>query len=472
MKVLYVSSEVRPFAASGGLGDVAGSLPKVLNAKGVECRVVMPLYADIKPEWREKFEFVTAFTVNLAWRKQYCGLYSYTQDGVTYYFIDNEYYFKRRGLYGFFDDGERFAYFSRAVLEMLNNIDFAPDIINANDWQSGLVPVYLNLFYRLSDKHRNIRTVFTIHNIQYQGKYGMEMLSDVLGIDEANASLVEYDGCVNMMKGGMECADRISTVSPTYAQEVMDPWYSHGLDRFLRERSFKLCGILNGIDYDVFNPKTDPDIAFHMKDNMTEFKRENRKALREAFNLPTPEPEMPVIGIVSRLVAQKGIDLIRHVFEQILQLGCQVVVLGSGDYLYEEYFQGMRQMCPDRVGVVTGFFPDLAKKVYAGADIFLMPSKTEPCGLAQMMALRYGAIPVVRETGGLKDSITDCGAPNGNGFTFQTYNAHDMLDAISRAVKLHASPNKWRMLIKRAMSCDFSWEQSAQHYIDMYQSLL
>ena len=415
--------------------------------------------------------YLCNFYVPVGWRNQYCGVFTAEADGVTYYLLDNEYYFKRATLYGFYDDGERFAFFSRAILEMLRVVDFAPDILHTNDWQTALVPVYLNLYYRGEEKFANIKTAFTIHNIQYQGKYGAEMLADVLSIGPENAHLVEFDRCVNFMKGALEAADKITTVSPSYAGEIMDPWFAHGLDGLLREKSYKTCGILNGIDVDVYNPATDPALAkTYTVKTVESGKAACKKALREMFSLE--DNGQPIIGMVTRLVSHKGLDLVRHVAEYIVLSGIQLVLVGNGDYMYESFFNELAAKYPGRVGVFIGFNPDMAHKVYAGADMFLMPSKSEPCGLAQMVALRYGTIPIVRETGGLKDSIHDSGDGKGNGFTFATYNAHDMLDACLRAKAGYDFADGWKTLVKRAMECDYSWNASAASYLGLYEEML
>lgn len=471
MNVLFCASEAAPFAASGGLGDVAGSLPRAIRNRKVACRVVMPLYGDMKQEYREKLTYITNFTVPVGWRNQYCGLFELTHNGVKYYFLDNEYYFKRTGLYGFYDDGERFAFFSRAILEMLFHVDFVPDVIHANDWQTALVPVYLNLYYRHLEQYRSIKTVFTIHNIQYQGKYGMEILEDVFGIPQSARSIVEQDGCVNLMKGAIETADRVTTVSPTYAGEILDPWYSHGLDSILRLREWKLSGILNGIDTDEYNPETDPQIYRHFSAEDPSGKAENKRALQERLDLPQTA-DIPLVGMVSRLVTHKGLDLVKYVMDELLSDSIQMVILGSGDWVYENFFREVQGRFPDKFRYCAGFVPELAQKIYAASDIFLMPSKSEPCGLSQMVACRYGAVPVVRETGGLKDSITDCGDGFGNGFTFKTYNANDMLCAIRRALGAYANQNDWPILVERALRSDFSWGRSANEYMRLYRELL
>ncbi len=470
MNVLFCASEAAPFAASGGLGDVAGSLPRAIRNRKVACRVVMPLYGDIKPEWREKMKYLTNFNVPVGWRNQYCGVFEMTWDGVKYYFLDNEYYFKRMGLYGFYDDGERFAFFSRAILEMLFHIDFKPDIIHTNDWETALVPVYLNLYYRHLEEFRNIKTVFTIHNIQYQGKYGLEILEDTVGVSRADAHILEYDGCANFMKGAIECADKVTTVSPSYAGEILDPWYSHGLDGLLRKKQYKLCGILNGIDTKGYDPATDKNLAENY-DSATFAKGKPvcKKDLQEIFGLH--DWPVPVVAMVTRLVGHKGVDLVRHVAQEIVNNGCQLVVLGSGEHEYESFFGDLAARNPGSVGVKIGFIPSLARKIYGGADMFLMPSKSEPCGLSQMVALRYGTIPIVRATGGLRDSIHDSGDGQGNGFVFDNYNAHEMLHAILRAKEGYEHAEGWQVLVKRAMECDYSWSASAKQYVDMYEQV-
>ena len=470
MKVLYATSEARPFAASGGLADVAGSLPQAIRARLVGCRVVMPLYESVPEKLREEMRFVTSFSVPVSWRRQYCGVFEARSGGVVYYLLDNQYYFKRAGLYGHYDDAERFAFFSRAVLELIDHIDFHPDVIHCNDWQTGLVPVYYNLFYAGRPGYENIRTVYTIHNIQYQGKYGMEILGDVFGIPEYAASLVEQDGCVNLMKGGIEAADKVTTVSPTYANEICDPWFSFGLDSILRARGWKLAGILNGIDVDSYNPEKDTVIAQNYTAADPAGKAVCKAALQKELGLPQMA-DIQLIVMVTRLVSHKGLDLVKYVLDELLQEPVQVAILGSGDWAYETFFREMQARYPDKFCFYEGFVPDLARRFYAGGDIFLMPSKSEPCGLAQMVACRYGDLVVVRETGGLKDSITDCGDGEGIGFTFKTYNAGDMLNAIHRAIGVYRSEEDYVAVRRRAMETDFSWGKSANEYIRMYKSL-
>ena len=469
MKVLFAASEAYPFAMSGGLADVAGALPKALRKRFVGCRVVMPLYGTVSEEMRSKMKFITHITVPVAWRRQYCGIFEAHVDGVIYYLLDNQYYFKRDTLYGHYDDAERFSFFSRAVLEIIPYIDFVPDVIHCNDWQTAMIPVYKDRYYH-DGIYSNIKTVFTIHNIQYQGKYGYELMKDVLGLGDDAAHIVEYENCVNLMKGGIECADRVTTVSRTYAEEILTPWFSHGLDEILKIRAFKLNGIVNGIDTEVYNPETDSLIYSPFSAEDISGKAINKAELQKEMGLPQ-KADVPVIGIVSRLVGHKGFDLVKAVFEDMLKADVQFAILGSGEWEYETFFYDMKEKYPEKVGLRLGFVPQLAHRIYAGADIFLMPSKSEPCGLAQMVALRYGTIPIVRETGGLKDTIQDSGDGEGNGFTFATYNAHDMLEAVWRALAGYSDAEGWKTLVLRAMNCDNSWKRSAGEYLKIYKEL-
>ena len=468
MKILFVASEAAPFVRSGGLGDVAGALPKAFAELGHDARVILPFYKLIIPDkYKNNFRFVGSTYVDLSWRRQYVGVYEAIYDGVTYYFVDNEMYFKRDRLYGNFDDGERFAFFSRAVLETLFYLDFTPDIINCNDWQTALVPVYLNLYYRHLDKFNRIKTIFTIHNIAYQGKYGLEILEDTCGIGRRDQHIVEYDGCANFMKGAFETADKITTVSPTYAQEILDPWFSYGLDALLREKQYKLCGILNGIDMEANNPATDPSIPYNYTvENFREGKAACKAALQDQFGLH--KDGSPVFAMVSRMVGMKGFDLVQSIADGLVDLGIELVILGSGESQYEGFFSDLAARRPGRVGTYIGFNSALAQQIYAGADCFLMPSKSEPCGLAQMVACRYGTPPIVRETGGLRDSIQDSTKGHGNGFTFAGYSAHELYDACCRANAAYYDKENWENLIRYAMNCDFSWSVSAKSYEGLY----
>ena len=469
MKILYAASEALPFAASGGLADVMGALPKAMVQQQCDCRVVLPLYRSVKPAVRNQMTFLKDFDVEIGWRKQYCGVYTIQRNGVIYYLLDNPYYFMRDGMYGFYDDAERFIFFSRAVLELLSEIAFFPDLIHCNDWQTAMIPVYYDIFYKYRQGYEKIKTIYTIHNIQYQGVYGKEIISELMGIPTYYTNLLDYDGCVNLMKGAIETADCVTTVSPTYAKEILDPWFSYGMDRDLVRRQDGIRGILNGIDVDLYNPETDPDIKEHYQVNRRTGKKACKTDLLE--EMKWEDNGQPVIGIVTRFVAHKGIHLIQYAFQEMLELGCRFVILGSGEKIFEDFFREMQLQHPEQVSVHIGFLPQMAKRIYAGADIFLMPSQNEPCGLAQMVAMRYGTIPIVRETGGLKDTVIDAGTIGGNGFTFKTYDAMDMLDAVKRACALYQEKRKWNALVKRAMLCDFSWNRSAKDYLDLYQEI-
>ena len=468
-KVLFLASECVPFVKTGGLADVIGALPKELKRQGVDVRVMIPLYSAIGPKYREQMTRICEFYVQLGWRSQYCGILAMEYQGVPVYFIDNEYYFGRGYIYGQCnsDEGERFAFFSRAVLETLFYIDFTPDIINCNDWQTALVPVYLNLYYRHLDKFNRIKTVFTIHNIAYQGKYGTDILEDTCGIGHRDQHIVEYDGCANFMKGAFETADKITTVSPTYAQEILDPWFSYGLDALLREKQYKLCGILNGIDMDANDPATDKNIPFNYSIKTFETgKAKCKEALQDRFGLH--KDGSPVFGMVSRMVGMKGFDLVQSIADGLVDRGIQLVILGSGESQYENFFSDLCGRHPGRVGTYIGFEPALSQEIYAGADAFIMPSKSEPCGLAQMVACRYGTPPIVRETGGLRDSIHDSTMGDGNGFTFAGYNAHELYVACCNAQDAYNNKENWKNLVRHCMECDFSWDVSAKSYEGLY----
>lgn len=474
MKILFAASEATPFAQSGGLGEVAGALPKALAEKGEDVRVVLPLYECVKPELRENMNFLCYFDVPVSWRNQYCGVFESKIGNVTYYLIDNEYYFKRSGLYGYYDDAERFTFFSRAVLEIISHLDgFKPDIIHCNDWQTALVPLYCNSFYAHRPGYEGIRTVYTIHNIQYQGVYGKELLDEIIGVSPSDYSLLDYDGLVNFSKSAIECCNKVTTVSPSYANEILDPWYSHGLDSILLKNSWKLTGILNGIDVDSYNPQTDPAIPYKYSSSRKTGKAKCKAALEDRFGFEH-KPEVPIMALISRLVSHKGLDLIINMIDELLySTEVRFIVLGTGDSVYEDFFRGLAARHPDKFRLELAFDSALSRQIYAGADMFLMPSKSEPCGLSQMIALRYGTIPIVRETGGLKDSITDCGDGKGNGFTFKTYNAQDMHWAINRCIDLYYNDkDTWKKLVSRAMKCDFSWSRSADLYIQMYKEAM
>lgn len=471
MNVLFATSEAVPFAKSGGLADVAGALSKAVRNRGHACRVVMPLYDTIPEELREGMKFITYFNTPLAWRNQYCGIFEKTHGGVKYYFIDNEYYFKRGGLYGYYDDAERFAFFSRAVLEMLEVIDFSPDVIHCHDWQSALIPVYLDVFYRTAEKYRSIKTVFTIHNVQYQGNFDYRVSQDVLGLPEGANNILEFNWACNFMKGAVEQCDALTTVSPTYATELLDPWFAHGLAGLFAAKKYKLHGIVNGIDTKAYDPATDKGICKNFSIGTLGGKSENKSELQKLLGL-NEDPDAMLIGMVSRLVSHKGLDLVEFAFERMMDMPVQLVVLGAGESQYEDFLRSEAGKRPGRVSVSLGYNEELSHKIYAGSDAFLMPSRSEPCGLSQMIAMRYGSLPIARMTGGLADTVRDFGGEDGNGYTFLTYNADDMLGAVGRAVGEFADKPLWQERVKSAMRCDFSWSRSAAEYINLYQKLI
>jgi starch synthase len=472
LKVLYVASEASPFIATGGLGEVAGSLPKALAEKykdKIDIGIILPLYQGIVD--RSEFEFVGKTSVPLAWRQQYCGLYKTMLNDVTYYFIDNEYYFKRSECYGHFDDGERFAFFSKAVLYILPMIEFMPDIIHANDWQTSLVPIYLSAKYSSYEGYRNIKSIITIHNIEYQGVFDLNISEDVFDLHGKEKGIIEFKGAINLLKGALETAHIISTVSESYSEEILDNFYAKGLAEIIQKNSSKVRGILNGIDTEKFNPENDAEIFENFNVRNIKEKYLNKENLQSLSGLP-PDKDVPVIGIISRLVKHKGFDLIINSIEGILKEKVQFIILGKGDRGYERYFEYLQESYRDKIYVKIGFDSDFAKKIYAGADLFLMPSISEPCGIAQMISSRYGTVPIVRETGGLKDSIKDASLGEGNGFTFSEQTPEAMCDAVKRALRVYENKEDWKKLIKAVMEVDFSWKKSADKYYDMYSSLV
>ena len=475
MKVLFAASEAHPFIKTGGLGDVMGALPKSLTKLGVDARVVIPKYKNIKDELKQKLQFVKWFTVSVGWRNQYCGVFQYQYNGVIYYFIDNEYYFNRDGLYGYFDDGERFAFFNRAVLEFIKQIDWQPDLINCNDWQTGMVPVLLNLEYKKDEFYSKIKTVFSIHNLLFKGSFSPKVLPELFGYDYmplVNGS-VELDGSVSFLKGGLNYCDQITTVSNTYAEEIKTPQYGEGLDGFLRSKSYYLMGIVNGIDYEEFNPQDDKFIFKNFNINSLDNKVENKLALQRELGLPQKK-DTPMIGLISRLTHQKGCDLIVNMIDRLLQRDIQIVILGTGDYWYEETFKNLQYRYPDKVSANIKFDNTLAHKIYAATDMFLMPSLFEPCGLGQLIALRYGSIPIVRETGGLKDTISPYNKYNGvgNGFGFKNFNSNELMQIMEYALTIYNDKNAWNNIIRQAMNSDNSWEKSAMQYKWLYEGVV
>ena len=476
MKVLYVASEAVPFAKTGGLADVAGSLPKALVGEGVDVRVIMPKFGKIDEKYRNNMEHIYDGTLNVAWREKYVGLDKYELDGVTYYFVDNQEYFDREGFYGYDDDAERFSFFCRAVLNLLPAMDFWPDVIHTNDWHAGLVNVFLKLEHTDDERYQGIKTLYTIHNLKYQGVFPKNVMSDVLGLDWKyynNGDLEFYDA-VNFMKGGLIYADYISTVSKTYAQEIQYDYFGEHLDGLLRSRRDTLFGIVNGIDYDVYNPATDKNLFKNYDADTSEGKTDNKVELQKRLGLPVNR-RTPLVALVSRLVSAKGLDLIVRMMDEILQYeNIQFVLLGTGDKAYEDWFKGLAWRFPKKVSANIKFSNELAQNIYAAADIFLMPSNYEPCGIGQLIAMRYGALPLVRETGGLKDTVKqyDKYTKEGTGFVFKDFNAHEMMYALKRALSLYGNYEEWQKVIKNAMTADFSWKNSAAEYKELYSKLI
>lgn len=470
-KILFAASECTPFIATGGLAEVIGSLSKSLaQDEEYDVRVVLPLYSDIRGDYRQRFTYLGNINVPLGWRNQYCGIFSYEESGVTFYFLDNEYYFRRGGCYGYYDDGERFAFFSRAVMEILGFLQFYPDVLHCHDWQSALAAIYLKTIYCHRREYSLIRAVFTIHNIEYQGKYSLDVLEDLFGISDDYRYLLEFDGCANLMKAAIECSETFTTVSPTYAEEIKRAEYAHGLQGEVERNAFKLRGILNGIDVKSYDPATDPALFAPYSAETPAGKEICKAELQKMLGLPVRE-DVPVVAMISRLVAHKGLDLVRAAIEELLADDVQFVLLGTGDSEYESYFKDLANRYKGKVVSIIAFNGDLSRKIYSGADIFLMPSKSEPCGLSQMIASRYLTVPVVRETGGLYDSIKPYGA-GGNGFTFAAYNAGDMLYVLREAVSLYKNKPEWQKLMIKAGTTDFSWQRSAEEYKKLYTDTL
>ncbi|MDP4086269.1 MAG: glycogen synthase GlgA [Bacillota bacterium] len=475
MKVLFAVSECGPFAKSGGLADVAGSLPKELKSLGTEVRVILPKYSLIDESFKQKMKKVTEFTVPVGWRNQYCGIEELELNGVIFYFIDNEYYFKRDRLYGFYDDGERFAYFNRAVLESLAHLEFFPDVLHCHDWHSAMIPYLLRVEYYNRKGYSHIRTVFTIHNLQFQGVFPREILDDLLSlnIQTFHPGHLEFYGNVNFMKGGLVAADKITTVSPTYKREIQSPSLGEKLDGLLRARNDDLLGILNGIDDDFYNPENDPYLFKNFTLHDLKNKAVNKEGVQRLFSLPE-RADVPLLVMITRLTKQKGLDLVKYVLHEILKEDIQMIILGTGDIEYEEHFSQTAHIYPNKLKVNIGFDEELAHKLYAGADMFLMPSLFEPCGLSQLIAMRYGTIPITRETGGLNDTVNSWNeyAEEGNGFTFHDFNAHDMLYTIKRAIHFYYHKYTWQMIMEKAMEKDYSWAQSAFKYNQLYAELI
>lgn len=475
MQIVFASAECAPFVKTGGLGDVAGSLPAALVRAGAEVIVMVPKYATIKDEYKAQMEHFSDFYVSLGWRNEYCGLEKLEHDGVTYMFIDNERYFARDYPYGFFDDGERFAFFSKAITESLQHLPagFECDILHCNDWQTALAPVFLREFYQGLPLYDRVKTVFSIHNVAFQGQFSDTVMEDILGVAHipAAASQLRCDACsINYMLGALRYADAITTVSPTYANEIQTPEFGEGLDGVLRERSYALQGILNGIDVAGFDPATDKRIAANYTVEDRSGKAVCKAKLQEELGLEVRD-DRPLMVMVTRLTRQKGMDLVMYALDRILAGGVQVAVLGTGDRDYEDGLRYFQDKYPGTVAARIEFDPALSQRMYAAADMFLMPSKFEPCGLSQIIAMRYGTLPIVRETGGLKDTVIPYNefTGEGTGFSFSNFNGDEMGDAVFRAARLFwDNRDAWNQLVTQAMSQDFSWTRSADKYLDLY----
>ena len=476
-KVLFVASECVPFVKTGGLADVVGSLPKYFDQEKYEVRVIIPNYQCIGHEWKEKMNFVTNFYMDMAWRSQYVGIMELMYEGIQFYFIDNEYYFAGDRPYGYIhEDIEKFAFFSKAALSILPVVDYRPDIVHCHDWQTGLIPVYLKDSFRAGEFYANMRSIMTIHNLKFQGVWNIPTVQDATGLDMSyfTSDKLEAFGDANYLKGGIVYADMVTTVSRTYAEEIKTPFYGEHLDGLMRARSNVLSGIVNGLDYKEWNPEADSLIwKNYNAENFRKEKVKNKLALQKQLGLKEDKKVM-MIGIVSRLTDQKGFDLIDRVMDELCQDAVQIVVLGTGEERYENMFRHFAWKYNDKVAACIYYSNELSHKIYAACDAFLMPSLFEPCGLSQLMSLRYGTLPIVRETGGLKDTVEPYNEfeETGTGFSFTNYNAHEMLGAVRYAESIYYDRKKsWNKIVERAMKADFSWNSSAGHYEEVYEQL-
>ncbi len=477
-KILFATSEAVPFIKTGGLADVTGSLPKYLNKEEYDVRIILPKYLCMKESFAKQLDFKCKFDVNLSWRTQYTGIYETVQDGITYYFVENDFYFAGDKPYNqIYEDIEKFAYFSKAVLEALPYIDFCPDVIHCHDWQTGLIPVFLRTLYSSNNFYVGMKTVFSIHNLKFQGRWILSEVKDITGLPPQifTADKLEAYGEANYLKGGLVYANAITTVSKTYAKEIMSLEGGEGLHGLLSARQNDLYGIVNGLDYDVFNPETDKDIKQNFRvSNVKTGKKANKKALQKEFGLPQ-EDGTYLLGMVGRLTDQKGLDLVAYIMEELLCTAkIQIIVLGTGEARYEEMFRYFENKYPDQIKAYIGYSEELAHRIYASCDSFLMPSLFEPCGLSQLMSMRYGTLPIVRETGGLKDTVEPYNEyeQTGTGFSFKNYNAHELLNIIRYSLRIYYDYRKeWDAMVKRAMNQDFSWERSAEEYEELYKKI-
>lgn len=475
MRTLFVAAECAPFFKTGGLGDVAGALPKALEEKGTEIKVVLPYFTKIADQYKEQIQDLFSYEVNVGWRKQYCGVKYLSLKGIDYYFLDNLYYFDRPDLYGYYDDGERFAFFQLAVIELMEKINFIPDVMHLNDYHTAFIPFLLKEKYRWIQAFDSIHTVLTIHNIEFQGQYDQGVLGDLFGMgnERYEDGTIRFNDCVNFMKAGILYADRVTTVSPSYAEEIKKAEFGAGLDVILRMESGKLSGIVNGIDYEMFDPAKDPALFENYDAKHLAKKIENKVQLQKHLGLPV-NAEIPLIGIVSRLTYQKGFHLLLEEMENLMQFDVQLVVIGTGDPNFENQFRYFGEQYPEKTSINIAFDLSLAQKVYAGVDMFLMPSAFEPCGLSQMISMHYGTLPIVHEIGGLRDTVEPYNpiTNKGTGFGFDNFQPFYLMNVLKQAIELYQNnPEIWQELMQQAMAKDFSWNESSQQYLALYQQL-
>lgn len=475
MNILYVTAEAAPFIKTGGLGDVAGSLPLAIKKLGHDIRVVLPLHSKIKDEYKDKMQFVVEYNVDLGWRNQQAKIFELIHEDTIFYFIDNEYYFNRDNPYGEFDDGERYGFFSKAVATLPKYIDFKPDVIHSNDWHSGLVNLYIKDFAKGDDYYNSIRTIFTIHNLRYQGVYDQWILGDILGLSEEyfQEDGVKFFDKINYMKAGIVYSHVLTTVSKSYAEEIKWSYFGEMLEETIKKQEYKLKGIINGIDYNIYNPALDKNIGFNYDLDNLEDKYKNKGAIQKLYGLPE-RGDIPLLAMVTRLVSMKGMDLIKAILEELLEEDIQLIILGTGDKEYEGLFRHCEYNYSSKVRARIYFSEEESHKIYSGADILLMPSMIEPCGISQLIALKYGTVPIVREVGGLKDTIIpyDKITKEGNGFSFKNFNAHELLFTIKDALNIYNNEkDNWKQLIENGMKSKYDWESSSLEYIELYKGI-
>lgn len=468
MRILFAASECVPFIKTGGLADVIGSLPKELQSGQIEVRVILPLYDEIDEKYHHDMQFLTTFEVQLGWRKQETAIFTLKHDQIQYYFVANDYYFTRKGIYGYYDDGERFIYFSHAVIKALEYIDYKPDVLHAHDWQAAMTVALANIMQPIPD----MKTVFTIHNLKYQGVMPLGTFDDFFRLPREHISGMEWNGMLNCLKSALFHADKITTVSPSYAEEIKNPYYGEGLHPMLQQRAADLTGIINGIDTTEYNPLTDEHLYVNYRSSKIK-KQDNKILLQKELGL-REDRETPLYVVITRLVEQKGLHLLERILEEFLQEDVQFVVLGTGEEQFEGYFRYLAHKYPDQMKALITFDEGLARKLYAASDFFVMPSKFEPCGLSQLIALQYLSVPIVRETGGLRDTIVPFNeiSGHGNGFSFTNYNAHDLLHVLKYSLEVYQSEESWKQLLKNVNKSVFRWKDSAKKYKELYESIV